>query len=121
MKFVFLFLCLVVMISCQASGEIDSEILFPDEEWNKFPAEDVQTFTGTLERASEEQSAILQREYSYRLKESDSKITDIYTGGENDILNKHLDHKVEIKGKLVEFELEGTKVREIWPSEIRNQ
>jgi hypothetical protein len=117
MKLVVLFLCLVVMISCQNGFEV----LFPDEEWNKFPAEEIQTFSGTLVKASVDQSAILQREYTYRLVESDSKTTDIYTGGENDILNSHLNHQVEIKGKLVEFELEGTNIREIWTSEIKNQ
>ena len=89
-----------------------SDILFPDEKWNKF--KNTEIFVGTLTKQLENDfttSSILQRFNPYKLKNG-TETTDVYTGtGDVPILNKYLDSKVEIKGKLVQFELEGSYIK----------
>ena len=56
----------------------------------------------------------LQRAYHYRLGRQM-----IYTGGTNNVLNRLVGKEVEIQGKLIEMELEGQLIREIWPGAVR--
>eukprot|EP01080_Neovahlkampfia_damariscottae_P004038 gene4038-7327_t len=94
-----------------------SEILFPDEQWNKF--KDTEDFIGTLVKTEySEYHPIIQRFNPYKLVNG-TKTTDIYTGADNvKALNRYLGFKVLIKGKLMKYELEGSIITEIWPSEI---
>lgn len=95
------------------------EKLFPNESWNKFPSNELAVYSGTLQRKVQEPPGYLQRENMYQIN-TGSDLIDVYTGGAQ-ITSKYLNQKVNIKGKLEEFELEGQQIREIFPLEIQLQ
>lgn len=90
--------------------------LFSNEDWYKSAEGKEQVFKGKLEAIPDAGGiGILQRTSHYKL--GDRKL---YTGArKHPALDKLVGKAVEIKGKPAEFELEGTNVREIWPSAVR--
>ncbi|MFO0865223.1 MAG: hypothetical protein U0744_11350 [Gemmataceae bacterium] len=90
--------------------------LFAKEEWYKSAEGKEQLFKGNLEAIPKGGGiGILQRTSHYKL--GDRKL---YTGArKHSALDNLVGKTVEIRGKAVDFELEGTAVREIWPAAIR--
>jgi hypothetical protein len=90
--------------------------LFADEKWYKDEKGEEQVFNGKLEKIPDAGGAsALMRTSFYKLGERT-----VYTGGKrNRALDALLGRAVEIRGKAVEMELEGRKLREIWPATVR--
>ena len=90
--------------------------VFADENWYKQQAGEEQVFKGKLAGIPEAGGAsTLMRTSYYTLGERT-----LYTGGKRiQALDALVGRAVEIRGKAVDMELEGQKVREIWPATVR--
>jgi type 1 glutamine amidotransferase len=75
-----------------------------------------QTFAGVLEAVpNADGPSILQRAHYYKLGKKM-----IFTGGrKHPALDDLVGKKVEIRGKAVDMELEGQKLHELWPGQVR--
>jgi hypothetical protein len=92
--------------------------LFPDEVWNDYPPEDVQTFTGVvLYEATDPLPSYVQRHNQYKLK-TDSGTYDIYMGS-SDLFQPIIGWEIELRGCIEEISVEGHFFVEIWPVEYR--
>jgi hypothetical protein len=115
-----LFMMLILFMGCQKKVEPGKwEPLFADATWNKFPAEELRDYAGTIKHfpATKEHS-LLQRYNPYKLILNSRETVDIYCGGSN-LLRTYVDRKVILRGKVVELEVEGELFREIWPTAIK--
>jgi hypothetical protein len=90
--------------------------LFEGEAWYADQPGEESIFRGLLKAAPDADApSVLQRVAYYRLGERS-----IYTGAKRiPELERLLDKQVELRGKAVEFELEGQAIREIWPAAVR--
>jgi hypothetical protein len=90
------------------------QVLFPDEDWNNFPSEELEIFSGIVSYDSHDPyPSYVQRYNPYKLGEYD-----VYCGS-SDILKVYIGKKVIIEGKLVTISVEGHVFREIWPTKIK--
>jgi hypothetical protein len=107
---------LLAVVFGLAQGESPWQDLFSKEEWYKSAEGKEQVFKGKLEAIPNGGGiGILQRTSHYKLG-----ARKLYTGArKHPALDKLVGKAVEIKGKPADFELEGTNVREIWPSAVR--
>jgi hypothetical protein len=95
-------------------------VLFPNEEYNKFKESEKQIFTGIIQKFEPtEEVSFIQRFNPYKLQTQDGKTIDIYIGVDEKELNSYLGKKVSLKGKIASYELEGSQVVEIVPSDIK--
>lgn len=97
----------------EANGWLD---LFAGEDWYVRQPEPEREFTGVLEAIPQQgEYGTLQRPAYYRLGERA-----IYTGGRRlEPLDAWIGKAVIVRGKAVEFPLEGTLIQEIWPAAVR--
>jgi hypothetical protein len=115
-------LCLMLVLApgCQKKLEPGKwEPLFANATWNKFPAEELRDFAGTIKHfAPTKEHGYVQRYNPYKLVLNSKETVDIYCGGSNELRN-YIDRKVILRGKVVELEVEGELFEEIWPSAIK--
>jgi hypothetical protein len=90
--------------------------LFADEEWYKKQKGEEHVFGGTLEGLPVDSGMnMMMRASFYKLG-----ARNLYTGaGKVAALDALVGKKVEIRGKAVEMDLEGQKLRELWPATVR--
>jgi hypothetical protein len=89
-------------------------VLFPDEDWNNFPSEELEIFSGIVSYDSHDPyPSYVQRYNPYKLGEYD-----VYCGS-SDVLKVYIGKKVIIEGKLETISVEGHVFREIWPTKIK--
>jgi hypothetical protein len=89
--------------------------LFADESWYKQQAGEERVFLGKLEAVKPPQISSLMRNSLYKLGDRT-----IYTGVKKlPALDALVNRRVEIRGKAVDMNLEGQRIREIWPASIR--
>ena len=109
----------VVYTSCGkvnkgSSNLTEWRVLFPDEDWNNFPSEELEMFSGILSYdSSDPYPSYVQRYNPYKLGEYD-----VYCGS-SDVLSTYVGKKVVIEGKLETISVEGHVFIEIWPTRIR--
>jgi hypothetical protein len=112
-----LLLVLIVLVTLTFAAS-NWEVLFPDEQWNKFTEKETQIFQGKLvQKTSSEDAAFMQRDNGYLLETKTTTI-DVYAPT-NSLKQLYVNKLVEIKGKFNSMELEGKMIQEILPSEIR--
>jgi hypothetical protein len=118
----FLIACalLVLFAGCQKKVEPGKwEPLFEDATWNKFPAEELKDYAGTIAHSPPTKEQRLAQRYNpYKLILNSRETVDIYCCGSN-ALKAYVDRKVILRGKVVELEVEGELFREIWPTAIK--
>ncbi|MBN1434362.1 hypothetical protein JW921_06335 [Candidatus Fermentibacterales bacterium] len=116
----------LTLAGCGTSQSSDGEqpepaewvVLFPDQDWNDFAPEQVQTFEGVvLYEAEDPLPSYVQRHNEYKLGMEDGTI-DIYMGS-SDELRPFIGRRIEIRGVIVDMEVEGQYFVEIWPTEYR--
>jgi len=90
--------------------------LFEKEEWYKNAEGKEQIFRGKLEAVpGADAPSTLQRSAHYKLAGRT-----LYTGARKvDALDKLVGKHVEMRGKAIDMELEGQRLREIWPAAVR--
>jgi hypothetical protein len=90
--------------------------LFADEDWYKKQKGEEHVFSGTLEGLPADNGMnMMMRASFYKLG-----ARNLYTGaGKVAALDALVGKKVEIRGKAVEMDLEGQKLRELWPATVR--
>eukprot|EP01080_Neovahlkampfia_damariscottae_P009981 gene9981-2300_t len=93
------------------------EVLFPNENWNKFEQKEVQLFSGVLKQKSSDGISMMQRDIHYILETKEGTV-DVYAP-RSSLNQDYVNKNVDIKGKFVAMELEGSLIKEILPSEIR--
>jgi len=113
---IFIFLLALVALTLTTSNW---EVLFPNEQWNKFETKEIQTFSGVLKQKTSDGLSFMQRDIHYILETKDGQI-DVYAP-RSSLNQMYINQKVEIKGKFVSMELEGNFIKEILPSEIKIQ
>jgi len=94
--------------------------LFADEDWYKNQKGQEHQFTGVLTAVKQapNMATTLQRKSFYSLDSYVKRV--VYTGAKNvDALDVLVGKTVTIRGKVVNIELEGRALREIWPASIR--
>jgi len=103
--------------SASASSEQSGwQTIFASQDWYLHqPGPEVE-FSGILEAVpAAGGNSSLQRSAFYKLGNRA-----IYTGGQRPApLDAFIDQAVVIRGKSVEFALEGTQIQEIWPAAVR--
>ena len=106
----------VVSKRAAEAANADWQMLFAKERWYKNQKGKEVVFRGKLESVPNAGApSTLQRTTYYRL----GKRT-IYTGAKRvPALDRLVGQQVEIRGKAVDFKLEGQSVREIWPAAVR--
>src|SRR5438105_4763274 len=110
-------LALLVMASPLLAAEKEAAWtpVFADEQWYKDQAGAEQVVAGTLEAVPEAGPGTLMRPAQYRLGNRT-----LYTAGKKHAaLDALVGQKVEIRGKVVDMELEGQAVHELWPGAVR--
>jgi hypothetical protein len=118
-------LLLTVLLAGCAAGQsgIDEDppewvVLFPDQEWNDYPEDQIETWTGVIVyEATDPLPSYVQRHNPYKLKTGDGTI-DIYMGS-SDELQGLIGREIEIRGCLETIGVEGHVFVEIWPVEYR--
>jgi hypothetical protein len=107
---------LSLAISSQAWAEEKWDALFEKEAWYKDHEGKETVFRGVLKTVPKAGGvSTFQRSTYYKLGERT-----IYTGAKRvPALDRLADKHVEIRGKAVDFELEGQNVKEIWPAAVR--
>jgi hypothetical protein len=90
--------------------------LFADEEWYKKQKGDEQVFGGTLEGLPADNGMNMMMRASFYKLGARNLYTD---AGKVAALDALVGKKVEIRGKAVEMDLEGQKLRELWPATVR--
>ena len=94
-------------------------VLFPDQDWNDFAGEEIETFSGLLlYEAGDPLPSYVQRHNEYKLQMDEGGTLDIYLGS-SDELEPLIGSRIEIRGCIVEMEVEGHCFIEIWPTEYR--
>jgi hypothetical protein len=97
-----------------SSNLTEWRVLFPDEDWNNFPGEELEMFSGTLSYDPHNSyPPYVQRYNPYKLEQYD-----VYCGS-SDVLKAYIGKKVVIEGKLETMSVEGHVFREIWPTKIK--
>lgn len=92
--------------------------LFPDQDWNDFPAESVLTFRGILiYQEADTLPSYVMRFNPYRL-EMEEQVMEIYMGS-SDVLHPLVGEDIEIRGMVLTICVEGHLFVEIWPTEYR--
>lgn len=98
-----------------AVAAADWVLLFADQDWYKGQAGAEEVIAGKLESVTPPEISTLQRNSYYRI----GAMT-IYTGAKRiAALDALVGKQVEIRGKLVEMNLEGQHLNEIWPAAVR--
>lgn len=96
--------------------------LFGAEAWYKDAKGEEKVYEGVLEiNSGEGRIGLAARLNSFRLTSlEDGKpvIRQIYTAGKDHLLSQFFNHHVKLTAKLVETEVEGSKVFELWPAQI---
>ncbi len=110
----------------------DKELHFKTIEWNQCEnwsdiykklndlflfSHEQDLFIGQLIKKESKSPIYLMRTHLYQLKPLDKEPIDIYTNSKT-LNDKYIGKDVKIIGKIKEFELEGTQIREIWISDI---
>ncbi len=110
----------ILTMGCQKKVEPGKwEPLFEDATWNKFPAEELTDYAGTVKYVPPtKEDFLLQRYNPYKLMLNSRETVDIYCGN-SQALKIFIDRKVVLRGKVVELEMEGELFREIWPTAIK--
>jgi hypothetical protein len=97
-----------------SSNLTEWRVLFSDEDWNNFPGEELEMFSGTLSYDPHNSyPPYVQRYNPYKLEQYD-----VYCGS-SDVLKAYIGKKVVIEGKLETMSVEGHVFREIWPTKIK--
>lgn len=112
----------ILTMGCQKKVEPGKwEPLFKDATWNKFPAEELTDYAGTIKYVPpKKEHSFVQRYNPYKLILNSRETVDIYCGSSN-ALKVYIDRKVVLRGKVVELEVEGELFREIWPTAIKSR
>ena len=117
---------LLLVLACCASSQESADqpepaewiVLFPDQDWNDYPPEEVETFTGVVVyEAADPLPSYVQRHNPYKIK-TDSGTMDIYMGS-SDVLHSLVGSRIEIRGCIETICVEGHVFVEIWPTEYR--
>jgi len=96
--------------------------LFADEGWYKNQKGPERQFTGVLSAIKQDpnMATTLQRKSLYSLDSYVKRV--VYTGAKNvDALDALVGKTVTIRGKVVNMELEGRALREIWPASVKER
>ena len=89
--------------------------LFADQNWYKGQAGAEEVIAGKLESVTPPEISTLQRNSYYKIG-----ARMIYTGAKKlAALDALVGKQVEVRGKLVEMNLEGQHLNEIWPAAVR--
>jgi len=96
--------------------------LFASESWYKNAKAEEKVFEGVLEiNSGEGRIGMPARFNSFRLtslEEGKPVIRQVYTGGKDHLLSPFFNWNVKLTAKLVETDVEGSKVAELWPALI---
>lgn len=109
----------IVMIGiaagAEAAGTNDWSGVYGREAWYRAQNGPEQVFVGKLEAVKPPPASTLMRTSRYRLGERT-----LYTRGRQEpALDARVGMQVEIRGKAVDTNLEGQRLHEIWPGDVR--
>jgi hypothetical protein len=93
-------------------------VLFPDESWNDYPEEQLETFRGVVAYEAEDPlPSYVQRHNPWKL-ETEEGTFDVYMGSSNEFSGL-AGREIEIRGCLETICVEGHVFVEIWPARYR--